>query len=142
MTLPVALPGSGDCEYWVDNCGTWFRAETDQLPGTCNSFYHAYHGVAVSRGGHTLYISSPDSTLFQFGGFTFGQLPSVSLQKTKPFIALWLYNNYWGTNFPSYSPGHARFRFRLQYREETFNKTTARRLDETFDSDYLTHPVA
>jgi len=142
LTLPLALPGEGDCEYWVDNCGVWFRAETDQLPNTCNSFYQAYRGVAVSRGGQTVYIASPDCTLFQFGGFTFGQRPSIPLRRAAPFVALWLYNNYWGTNYPSYSPGHARMRFRLQWRDERFNETAARRLDETYDRDYLTHPVA
>jgi hypothetical protein len=96
----------------------------------------------VSRGGQTLYIASPDTTLFLFGGFTFGQLPSTPLQREKPFVALWLYNNYWGTNFPSYSPGQARMRFRLQWRDEVFDPETARRLDETFDRDYLTHPLA
>jgi hypothetical protein len=98
--------------------------------------------VAVSRGGKTIYLASPDSTLFQFGGFTFGQLPSKPLQRKQPFIALWLYNNYWGTNFPSYSPGWARMRYRLQWRDEDFSEVTARRLDETFDRDYMTHPVA
>ncbi len=142
FALPLKLPGEGDCEYWADNCGTWFRAETDQLPGTCNSFYQACRGVAVSRGGHTLYIASSDSTLFQFGGFTFGQLPSTRLQRKKPFVALWIYNNYWGTNFPSYFPGKARMRFRLQWRCEAFDPDSARRLDETFDCDYITHPVA
>jgi hypothetical protein len=142
LALPLNLPGEGDCTYWVDNCGVWFRAETDQLPGTCNSFYQAYRGVAVSRGGKTIYLASPDSTLFQFGGFTFGQLPSKPLQRKQPFIALWLYNNYWGTNFPSYSPGWARMRYRLQWRDEDFSEVTARRLDETFDRDYMTHPVA
>lgn len=140
--LPLALPGTGDCEYWVDNCGVWFRAGQDQLPGTCNSFYQAYRGVAVSRGGATLYIASPDMPLFQFGNLTFGQLPSQPLQRRNPFVALWLYNNYWGTNYPSYSPGLVRMRFRLQWRREAFSETTARQLDETFDGEYITHPVA
>jgi hypothetical protein len=142
VALPLALPGEDDCTYWVDGCGTWFRAETDQLPNTCNSFYQAYRGVAVSRAGATLYLASPDATLCQFGGFTFGQTPATRLQRRRPFIALWLYNNYWGTNFPSYSPGLARLRFRLQWRRDDFDHETARRLDETFDHDYLTHPIA
>lgn len=142
LALPVSLPGGDDCEYWVDHCGVWFRAETDQLPGSCNSFYQAGRGVAVSRGGQTLYIASPDSTLFQFGGFTFGQLPSVLLQRSRPFVALWIYNNYWSTNFPGYSPGLFQVRLRLQWKNEPFDGDTAGRLDETFDRRYLTHPIA
>lgn len=142
LALPLQLPGEGDCEYWVDNCGVWFRAGTDQIPGTCNSFYQAYRGVAVSRGGKTLYLVSPDTTLFQFGGFTFGQLPSAPLRRRKPFVAVWLYNNYWGTNFPSYSPGQAQARYGLHLADGGFDEERMRRLDAGFDVDYLTHPVA
>lgn len=142
LALPLDLPGNGDCEYWVDACGEWFRAERDQLPGTCNSFYQAHRGVAVSRGGHTLYLAVADTTLFQFGGFTFAQLPAVPLQRRQPFVALWIYNNYWGTNFPSYSPGLFQARFLLEYRPEPFHPDRATQLAAAFDADYLTHPVA
>lgn len=142
LALPLILPGAGDCDYWVDNCGVWFRAETEQLPGTCNSFYQAYCGVAVSRGGRTLYIASPDTTLVQFGGLTFGQLPTTPLERRRPFVALWLYNNYWGTNFPGYSPGEARARYRLLLAAGGFDPVHMQRLDAGFDTEFLTHPVA
>lgn len=142
LALPLALPGPGECEYWVDNCGDWFRAETDQLPNTCNSFYQAWRGVAVSRAGHTLYIAAPDTTLFQFGGFTFGRAPSARLERRRPFVALWIYNNFWGTNFPSVSPGLFTARFALEYGPGAFDPAAFERLDAVFDTDYLTHPVA
>ncbi len=142
LALPLALPGEGDCEYWIDGCGLWFEAEHGQLPNSCNSFYQAGRGIAVSRAGHTLYLASPDTTLFQFGGFTFGQTPTTRLQRQRPFVALWLYNNYWGTNFPSYSPGLLTARFRLEYRPEPFAAAAAEQLDASFDADYLTHPLA
>lgn len=141
LPLPLQLSGTAPVDYWTDNCGTWFRAEDDQLPGTCNSFYHGYRGAAVSRESRTIYVMSPDVPLFQFGGLTFGQLPSVPLQRKRPFIAVWLYNNYWGTNFPSYSPGQFRFRLLLHYSPEEFDESIARRLDARFDTDFITHPV-
>lgn len=142
FALPLHLPGEGDCEYWADNCGSWFRAETDQLPGTCNSFYQTHQGVAVSRGGRTLSIASPDVTLFQFGGFTFSQLPDQKLQRRRPFVAIWLYNNYWSTNFPSYSAGHFTARFLLQWNEGEFSPEVMDRLSSRWDFDYMTHPIA
>ena len=142
LTLPLALPDTQDCDYWIDGCGTWFRAEHGQLPGTCNSFYQAYSGVAVSSRDDTLYIMSADTTLYQCGGFTFGQLPSVPLQRKHPFIALWIYNNYWGTNFPSYSPGQLETRFILEHHKGDFNAEVAAKVYNTFSLPYLTHPIA
>ena len=142
LALPLQLPGDGDCEYWIDGCGEWFRAGQDQLPGTCKSFYQVASGMAVSRGRRTLYVAPADTSLFQCGGFTFSQLPSTPLQRREPFVALWIYNNYWGTNYPSNSPGHFRTRFALEYRDEPFSPKTAARVASTFDVDYLTHPVA
>lgn len=142
LALPVRLPGDGDCEYWIDGCGEWFRAERDQLPGTCNSFYQVASGMAISRAGRTLYLAPADTSLFQCGGFTFSQLPSVHLERKAPFVGLWIYNNYWGTNFPSNSPGQLRTRFALEIRDEIFNPATAAQLASVFDSNYLTHPVA
>lgn len=142
LALPVQLSGTGPCEYWVDQCGEWFRAEEDQLPGTCNSFYQSFRGVAICRGGETLYIAAADSSLFQFGGFTFGHLSDKPLQRMNPFVALWIYNNYWGTNFTAASPGLFTSRYILEVHDKSFNKETADRLSSCFDADYLSHPVA
>ncbi len=142
LALPLALPGAGECAYWVDGCGVWFEAERGQLPGTCTSFYQAYSGVAVSRGGATVYVVAADTTLFQFGGFTFGQAPAKPLQRRDPFVALWIYNNYWGTNFPSYSPGLLESRFVVACHSGAFDPAVAASIDTTFDADYLSHPLA
>lgn len=142
LALPFQLPGEGDCEYWIDSCGEWFRAERDQIPGTCNSFYQVASGMAVTRDGRTLYLAPADTSLFQCGGFTFSQLPSTRLQRRDPFLGLWIYNNYWGTNFPSNSPGHFRTRFAIEYREEPFRPESVAKIASAFDADHLTHPVA
>jgi|GEM_PF-1267143 len=142
LALPVALPGEGDCDYWVDACGHWFRAGVDQIPGTCTTFYHAWSGVAVSRGGRTLYVAAADTPLFQCGGFTFARDPALPPALRKPFLALWIYNNYWETNFPAAFPAAFRARFRLEYRDEAFRPETAARLAAGWDSEDLTHPVA
>jgi hypothetical protein len=142
LPIPFEIPGTGNVDYWVDSCGTPYRAGSDQLPGTCTSFYHVFRGVAVQRERQTVYVVSPDITLFQCGGFTFGQPPTVSLQRRRPWIAAWLYNNYWNTNFPAYSPGWARARFLLQVDPGEFDVRRMQQLDAVFDRDYLTHPVA
>ncbi|MCL1856215.1 MAG: hypothetical protein FWF84_01030, partial [Kiritimatiellaeota bacterium] len=142
LALPIAMPCEHGCDYWIDSCGSWFRAEHGQLPNTCNSFYQAHSGVAVSTRKDTLYIMGADTTLYQCGGLTFGQPPSVALQRQKPFIAVWVYNNYWGTNFPSYSPGDLETRFILELRGDDFRADIAEKIDNTFSLPYLTHPIA
>lgn len=67
---------------------------------------------------------------------------ALRLQSRDPFLGLWIYNNYWGTNFPSNSPGHFRTRFALEFRDEPFHPETAAQTASAFDVDYLTHPVA
>ncbi len=126
--------------FFYDSSGMWLQADRDQLPGAARSLYEVGMGVAVTQGDRTVTIASRDVPLWQFGGFTFGD-PAADVPRQKPFLASWVYNNYWGCNFNACSPGGFSCRYLIAPTVGTADPALAAQLYWQFAADDLVHPL-
>ncbi|MFA6292364.1 MAG: hypothetical protein WC637_11310 [Victivallales bacterium] len=127
-------------EFHYDSCGIWRRVGKDQIPGTCKSLYESASGAAVSTPGLTVHVAAPDSPLWQFGDFTFGD-PARALENGRGFAASWIYNNYWFVNFPACNPGGFIARYRIRPLGGDFNPADHAELMNSFDHETLTQQM-
>ena len=89
---------------------------SDVVPNGARRF-HALHDYLECRDGLTLRVATLDAPLVAAGrpgllDFR-NELPSMD-----GGVHFNLYNNVWGTNFPSWFEGEARFRFVLSIRDQ------------------------
>jgi hypothetical protein len=127
-------------DFHYDSCGMWRRAGKDQIPGTCKSLYESVSGAAVSAGAAAVHLAAPDSPLWQFGSFSFGE-PSRALELGRGFAASWIYNNYWFCNFPACNPGGFVARYRIRPVNGVFDSADHAALMNSFDHESLTHQI-
>jgi hypothetical protein len=127
-------------DFHYDSCGMWRRAGKDQIPGTCKSLYESVSGAAVSAGAAAVHIAAPDSPLWQFGDFSFGN-PDRTLEHGRGFAASWIYNNYWFCNFPACNPGGFAARYRIRPVPRVFDPADHAALMNSFDHESLTQQM-
>ncbi len=127
-------------DFHYDSCGIWRRAGIDQIPGTCKSLYESASGAAVSASGRTVHVAAPESPLWQFGDFTFGD-PARALENGRGFAASWIYNNYWFVNFPACNPGGFIARYRIRPVNGGFAPADHAELMNSFDHETLTQQI-
>jgi hypothetical protein len=127
-------------DFHYDSCGMWRRAGKDQIPSTCKSLYESVSGAAVSAAGRTIHLAAPDSPLWQFGSFSFGN-PDRQLEHGRGFAASWIYNNYWFCNFPACNPGGFVARYRIRPVPRAFDPADHATLMNSFDHESLTQQI-
>lgn len=117
--FPFKVPGA-QVRYSIP-AGS-ITAEADQLPNTNRNWYTVQRWVDVSNGQFGVTWSTPDAPLFQIGGITtdgllgsLGDSPKwIRYMEQRPFIASWVMNNLWHTNFRHDQSGLTTFRYTIQ----------------------------
>jgi hypothetical protein len=97
-------------------------------------------GAAVSAGVAAVHLAAPDSPLWQFGSFSFGN-PDRKLEHGRGFAASWIYNNYWFCNFPACNPGGFVARYRIRPVPRAFDPADHATLMNSFDHESLTQQI-
>ncbi|WP_343671904.1 glycoside hydrolase family 38 C-terminal domain-containing protein [Chitinophaga sp.] len=88
-------------------------AEADQLPHANRNWYTIQRWIDVSNHQTGITLCSPDAPLFEIGKHNKdGDWKSYTEQSS--YIASWVMNNIWHTNFRKEQPGVATFRYALQ----------------------------
>lgn len=119
--LPEALwfsfvPRVGrDVRVRMDKMGQWI-SPLDVVKDGNRNLHAVQSGVPVDTGGRRLYLDTPDAPLVAPGAPRL-----LHFDNTQPDlrggIHVNLFNNVWGTNFPMWSQGDARFRFGLRFEQ-------------------------
>ncbi|MDR0353590.1 MAG: hypothetical protein LBI02_09690 [Opitutaceae bacterium] len=110
FTFPLAL------QNWTahfDTAGAPVEWDREQLPGCSRGWVTVDSWICLHDNAGALTIASPDTPLFQIGGFNFGRENRPPASDTPPLLLAWAMNNYWSTNFPVTQPGYAQFRYVL-----------------------------
>src|SRR5581483_685293 len=102
----------------VDVPGGFLRPDADQLGGSSRDYYVAQHGVRLDDPSKSLFWSSLDAPIVQFGGIQSNHWNTRLSEKNENMLAKpWLYsfvmNNHWYTNTPIAQAGELTFRYSI-----------------------------
>lgn len=110
----------------LDVPGAVMRPGLDQVPGTATDWHSLQHYFAVSGGGQTVVVASPDIPLVQINGINSGQWQET-LPAANGLVMSWVMNNYWFTNFPAAQGGRFEWRYSLTAMPGDFDRAAAER---------------
>jgi hypothetical protein len=111
LPLPLDL-GEGWAGHY-ETAGAVVELDTEQLPGSSQHFIPTQRFIRLQDDALGMTVASPDTTLFQVGGFTFGRHERGKVERQAPVLLAWLNNNYWDTNFEVTQSGLIRTRLHL-----------------------------
>jgi alpha-mannosidase len=109
-----------------DAGGQAVRPEEDQLPGVCRDYFTVQTWVDLEGAEGGVTVATPDTPLWQFGGFSFAA-NRARFALERPLLLAWVTNNYWHTNFRASQPGRVFARFWLRPYRGPFDEAAAHR---------------
>ncbi|MBI3922876.1 MAG: hypothetical protein HY318_15755 [Armatimonadetes bacterium] len=110
VAFPFALPNPS---AYIHSGGAVFKAEEEQLPGSCRDFYAVEDFVAVEGADGWAILCPVDAPLVQLGQIiNTGQWLDHLVLK-RGCIYSWPVNNFWYTNFPGCQQGILKFRYSM-----------------------------
>ena len=132
--LPFAMESA---QRLLATSGLVIDPDTEVIPNGC-PWWSAQEGLAIGNTTGTAYVATLETPMVGFGKLPLGtsQIAGESLAH-EGLGWLWLYNNYWETNFRADASGVLRFRSRLRLAAVAPQATTLR---ETASA--LRHPLA
>jgi hypothetical protein len=111
LPLPLAIKGKWTSHY--ETAGAVVEMDKEQLPGSSRHFIPIQRFIRLQGEDAGMSVASPDTALFQVGGFTFGRHDRGAVNREAPVLLAWLNNNYWDTNFEVTQSGPIRTRLHL-----------------------------
>ena len=102
----------------IDAVGGTFQPGPGQIDGTASDYHSIQRYVRVGEkvpGGLDVIVASRATPLAQIGDIHVGQYQE-RLSPPGPVFYMWLFNNYWFTNFPASQGGELQFEFSLASR--------------------------
>ncbi|MEM9025288.1 MAG: hypothetical protein AAGB22_16190 [Bacteroidota bacterium] len=134
-SFPTAL-GEG-WQAWFDTAGEKVEYDAQQLPGACRDFVTMEHAIEMTDHQQHLTLRSPDVPLAMLNGFHFGKKMESMPERTQtPFLLGWVYNNYWGTNFPASEPGCSELTWGIRWQKIGDSGSGL-----PWEQDVLLHPI-
>ena len=133
LALPLDIPGAS---ISMETPGLVVDSE-EAVPNRC-PWFSIQGAYAIGNPNGSAIIATPDVPMVIFRRLPLGE----SKLGDKPLDAsglsfLWIYNNYWETNFKADASGTLRFRFRLAFSKEAASTAEVIRL-----ATIAAHPVA
>jgi hypothetical protein len=138
FTFPLRMP---QAQCYFDAGGQVVGFDRDQLPGACRDWVATESWVGAAGADGCLVLASPDTPLFQVGGFNYGRGIKSAAGLDQAFLLAWPINNYWNTNFRVSQPGHIRLNYELAWFEQ-FEPANCSRFGSSCLRPPLWHPVA
>ncbi|WP_029041921.1 glycoside hydrolase family 38 N-terminal domain-containing protein [Cucumibacter marinus] len=111
LPLPLAMGENWAGHY--ETAGAVVELDAEQLPGSSQHFIPTQRFIRLQDEETGMTVGSPDTALFQVGGFTFGRHHRGKVKRDGPVLLAWLNNNYWDTNFEVTQSGPIRTRLHL-----------------------------
>ena len=105
----------------LDAVGGTFQPGLGQIDGTASDYHSIQRYVRVTEnrpGGLDVVVASRATPLAQIGDIHVGKYQQ-RLTPPGPVFYMWLFNNYWFTNFPASQGGELRFEFSITSRLRT-----------------------
>ncbi|MBN1341074.1 MAG: hypothetical protein JXQ73_00235 [Phycisphaerae bacterium] len=115
LAFPLALR---EPVFDLDAVGGTFQPGPGQIDRTASDYHSIQRYVRVSEGaekGLDVVVASLATPLVQIGDIHVGQYQE-RLTKPGPLFYMWLFNNYWFTNFPASQGGELQFAFAMTSR--------------------------
>ncbi len=116
----LAFPlGLNDAVFDLDAVGGTFEPGPGQIDGTASDYHSIQRYVRLSEkadDGIDVIVASKATPLVQIGDIHVGQYQQT-LEPPGPQFYMWLFNNYWFTNFPASQGGEFQFGFALTSRK-------------------------
>ncbi len=112
LAMPLALDKP---VFSLDAVGGTFRPGPGQIDRTASDYHSIQRYVRVTEAtpkGLDVVVASRATPLVQIGGIHVGEYQE-RLTPPGPVFYMWLFNNYWFTNFPASQGGELRFGFSL-----------------------------
>jgi hypothetical protein len=130
VLFPFALERPG---FLLETANAVYRAEEEQLSGSCRDWYSVQHGVGASSGDGAASVlwATRECPMLQLGGFHTGEW-STRLQARSGHIYSWLMNNLYFTNFKAAQSGQMVFHYRFTTQEGATTRADARAWGEAF----------
>jgi alpha-mannosidase len=122
--FPVAVPHPVP-RY--DCAGAAVIAGVEQFPDSCRDYYCVQSWADVSNADSGVTVLAPDAPHMMFGDFTHGKYAG-QLEAGNGFMAGWILNNFWFTNFPADQRGRLRIRYRVLPHNGPFDPVATARL--------------
>jgi hypothetical protein len=116
LAFPLALENP---RFDLDAVGGTFQPGPGQIDGTASDYHSVQRYVRVgevSDGGLDVIVATLATPLVQIGDIHVGQYQE-RLAPPGPQFYMWLFNNYWFTNFPASQEGEMQFGFALTSRQ-------------------------
>lgn len=98
--------------FWLETAGAVYRADIDQLPGTCRDWYSIGHAAGITDGRRSVLWTTDEAPLVQLGRIHTGEW-SDRLDAPVGHIYAWLMNNLYATNFKASQGGPMSFAFSI-----------------------------
>ncbi|NJK91881.1 MAG: hypothetical protein HC904_08675 [Blastochloris sp.] len=128
---------AGGWRAFFNTAGVEVEFDVGQLPGACRDFVTTEHSVALREGEQSWTLRCPDAPLVMLNGFHYGKkLTALPDRLPEPFLLGWVYNNYWGTNFPASEPGSFELHWGLRWESSSEGKPPL-----PWEQEVLLHPV-
>lgn len=116
LAFPLALHNA---TFDIDAVGGTFQPGPGQIDGTASDYHSIQRYVRLSEkaaDGIDVIVTSKATPLVQIGDIHVGQYQQT-LEPPGPQFYMWLFNNYWFTNFPASQGGEFQFGFALTSRK-------------------------
>jgi len=134
FALPFALP---EARNLVATAGLLVEPENETIPNGC-PWWSAQEGFLVGDKTRSVAVAAPDAPMLGFRKLPLGvsQVNGSALEG-RGLAWIWLYNNYWETNFKADASGTLRYKVRLSFSDKAFAPANLARI-----SSAARHPIA
>lgn len=134
LAFPLALSKP---VFDIDAVGGTFEPGPGQIDGTASDYHSIQRYIRMTesvKDGLDVVVASRATPLVQIGDIHVGQYQQ-KLKPPGPVFYMWLFNNYWFTNFPASQGGELQFEFSLTSRTRPAQPISAA---HQFAVDYCT----
>jgi len=137
FTFPFEMPRA---QSYFDTASQMVAFDREQLPGSSRDWVPVESCISVTGGNGCLMLASPDTPMFQIGGFNYGRGHKTAAGLDQSLLIAWPMNNYWNTNFRVSQPGHIRLSYELGWQEK-FDAGVCREFGQSCACPPLWHPA-
>ena len=138
LALPFNLPKA---QILVEMPGHIGDLDADALPNNC-PWYSIQNAYAIGNKTHSATVTTLDTPMVYFRKFPLGKSNiGDSTLSADGLSFLWLYNNYWETNFKADDSGHQHYRATIRLTDTAPNPDTVMELATLAAQPVAYHPL-
>lgn len=117
LYLPMPADLAPDWRSEFETAGAVVELDSEQIPFSSRHYVTTLGYMRMTDSNHEIAVASPDTPLWQVGGYTFGRFkePDGAVDRPAPALLAWLTNNYWSTNFQADQSGPISAAFTIQF---------------------------